>query len=87
MNNMIFKLRYRLLAKWWRIRSAFIYVRNTPAVWRSRYRIKKAGYIVRRGHIYRIGESAPLIECNRFGVPMVRVVMMGSSARLTLSDS
>ena len=71
-----------MLNKWWSVRRAFVYVRNTPAVWRSRYIIKKGGYIVRKGHLYRIGDNTPLIKCNRFGVPIQRVVMMGQAARL-----
>ena len=82
LNRLVLPLRYRIANRWYPIRKALRYLWLTPAVWRSRYIIKKGGYIVRGGQLYRIGETEPIIECNRFGIPIQRTLIMGQAARL-----
>lgn len=66
-------------------RSAAVYLWRTPNVWYSRYKLKKAGFVVRKTGgklhcLYRIGEEEPLSKCNRYGVPVKETLLMGANA-------
>lgn len=76
-----------LQALQWFAKRILIDLWHTPGVWWARYKLKKAGFVVRKtgGHLYclyRIGSDEPFHKCNRYGVPVAQEVMMGARAAL-----